>query len=72
MLQEGLEPWVARAQEAGQVRTDRSAHDLTAWLMVVLDGFLGRLAVDADFTADAQLTTILDVVRRLLAPGPPA
>ena len=41
VLQEGLEPWVARAQEAGQVRTDRSAHDLTAWLMVVIDGFLG-------------------------------
>jgi hypothetical protein len=67
-LQEGLEPWVARAQVAGQVRDDRPARDLTAWLMVVLDGFLGRLAVDPDFTADAQRATLLDVVRRLLTP----
>ena len=51
VLQEGLEPWVARAQEAGQVRTDLSARDLTAWVLVLLDGFLGRIAVDAAFTA---------------------
>jgi AcrR family transcriptional regulator len=70
-LQEGLEPWLVRAQVAGQVRSDRSARDLTAWLMVVLDGFLGRLAVDADFTADAQRATLLDVVRRLLTPEAP-
>ncbi len=68
VLEEGLEPWVARAQVSGQVRSDRSARDLTAWLMVVLDGFLGRLAVDGDFTADAQRATLLDVVRRLLTP----
>jgi AcrR family transcriptional regulator len=66
VLREGLEPWVARAQEAGQVRTDLSARDLTAWVLVVLDGFLGRLAVDATFTAEAQRATLLDVARRLL------
>jgi AcrR family transcriptional regulator len=67
VLQEALEPWVARAQESGQVRTDLSARDLTAWVLVVLDGFLGRLAVDAGFTADSQRATLRDVVRRLLS-----
>lgn len=67
VLQEGLEPWVARAQEAGQVRTDLTARDLTAWVLVVLDGFLGRLAVDGAFTAEAQRATLLDAVRRLVS-----
>lgn len=67
VLQEGLEPWVDRAQRAGRVRTDLSARDLTAWLLVVLDGFVGRLAVDAAFTADAQRETLRDVVRRLVS-----
>jgi AcrR family transcriptional regulator len=71
VLQEGLEPWVARAQVAGQVRTDLPAGDLTAWVLVVLDGFLGRLATDPGFTADRQAGTLRDAVRRLLAPSPP-
>ncbi|MBD3913158.1 TetR/AcrR family transcriptional regulator [Nocardioides hwasunensis] len=68
VLEEGLEPWIARAQAADQVRADISAHDLTVWLLVVLDGFLARLAVDADFTAAAQQATLRDVVRRMLTP----
>ena len=69
VLQDGLEPWVARAQASDRVRTDLSARDLTAWLLVVLDGFLGRLAVDDDFTAEAQRDVLLDTARRLLAPS---
>jgi len=71
VLQEGLEPWIARAQAAEQVRTDLSPRDLTAWLLVVLDGFLSRLAVDPEFTAEERRSTLRDVVRRLLAPAPP-
>lgn len=71
VLHDGLEPWVARAQEAGQVRTDLSAGDLTAWVLVVLDGFLGRLATDPGFTADGQAATLRDAVRRLLAVSGP-
>lgn len=67
VLQEGLEPWVGRAQAAQQVRTDVPARDLTAWLLVVLDGFLGRLAVDDDFTAEGQRGMLQDTVRRLLS-----
>jgi AcrR family transcriptional regulator len=66
-LQEGLEPWVARAQEAGEVRTDLSPRDLTAWLLLVLDGFLGRLATDPDFTTSGQGAALKDAVARLLA-----
>ncbi|MBC2933267.1 helix-turn-helix transcriptional regulator [Nocardioides sp. zg-1228] len=69
VLEEGLGPWVARAQAAGQARTDLSAADLTAWLLVVVDGFLGRLAVDESFTAAGQREVLIDTVRRLLAPG---
>lgn len=67
VLQEGLEPWIVRAQRAGQVRGDLSARDLTAWVMLVLDGFLGRLAVDPGFTATSQRPVLLDTVRRVLA-----
>lgn len=67
VLQGGLEPWVGRAQRSGQVRDDLDPPALTAWLLVVLDGFLGRLAVDATFTAEEQGSTLRDVVRRLLA-----
>lgn len=68
VMQDGLETWVARAQEAGLVRTDLSARDLTAWVLVVLDGYLGRLATDGAFTADGQSGALRDAVRRLLAP----
>jgi AcrR family transcriptional regulator len=67
VVQAGLEPWIARGQAAAQVRTDLDAHDLTAWVLVVVDGFLGRLATHADFTADAQGRVLRDVVRRLLS-----
>lgn len=66
-LQEGLEPWLARAQETGEVRTDLPARDLTAWLLLVLDGFLARLATDDAFTAAEQGAVLEDVVARLLS-----
>lgn len=65
---QGLRPWVRAAQEAGEVRTDLSADRLTDWLMVLLDGFLGRLAGGDDFTATRETTTLLDAASRLMAP----
>ncbi len=67
VLQEGLEPWVGRAQAAQQARTDVPARDLTLWLLVVLDGFLARLAVDDTFTVQGQRAMLHDTVRRLLS-----
>ena len=65
----GLLPWVRRARADGEIRTDLSAPALTAWIMLVLDGFLGRIAADPDFTARGQSRWLTDAVERLLAPG---
>lgn len=43
-LRDGLLPWVAEAQAAGQVRGDLAPDRLVAWLTVVLDGYLGQVA----------------------------
>ncbi|MCY7399800.1 MAG: hypothetical protein LH477_02355 [Nocardioides sp.] len=66
MLQEGLEPWIARAQESGRVRDDLTAQRLTTWILLVLDGFLGRLATDDSFTVAAERSMLEDTVARLL------
>ena len=68
VLQDGLQPWVERAQAAGEVRRDVPARDLTAWLLVVMDGFLGRISAGDDFTAAGQRAMLEDTVSRLLAP----
>ncbi len=68
-VSDGLLPWVEAAQAAGEVRTDVPAARLAAWVMVVLDGFLGRLAGESGFTAAAEQDMLLDTVQRLLAPA---
>lgn len=64
---EGLRPFVLAAQEAGEVRTDLPATALAAWVLLVLDGYLGRLASDPSFTATGQRRTLVQTVERLLA-----
>ncbi len=64
---EGLLVWVRRARSAGEVRTDLTAAALTAWVMLVLDGFLGRIAADEQFTARRQSRWLTDTVERLIA-----
>lgn len=68
-IADGLGPWLERARATGRVRDDVPAADLTQWVIAVVDGFLGRLAVEERFTAAGQRTMLLDVVRRLLAPA---
>ena len=65
----GLLPWVEAAQTAGEIRGDVPAARLCAWVMVVLDGFLGRLAGEGGFTAAAEQDMLVDTVQRLLAPA---
>lgn len=62
-----LRRWIRRAQKAGEVRTDVSAPTLTSWVMLVLDGFLGRLTTETTFTAAGQRRMLLDTIDRLLA-----
>ncbi len=64
---DGLLPWIRRAQRAGDMRTDLSSTTLTSWVLLLLDGFLGRLATEDSFTAEGQRGTLLDTVERLLA-----
>lgn len=66
---EGLRVWVARAQQAAQVRRDLPAEVLASWVALVLDGFIGRIATDPGFSAQGERATLLDTVDRLLAIG---
>ena len=66
-LHDGLLPWIEAAQAAGEVRSDVPAARLCAWVLVVLDGFLGRLAGSSGFTAAGERDMLQDTVRRLLA-----
>ena len=63
----GLHPWVHRGQLAGSVRTDVSVSTLTSWIILILDGYLGRLAADDTFATRTQRRVLLDTVTRLLA-----
>jgi AcrR family transcriptional regulator len=63
----GLQPWVRRAQRARSVRTDLSVPTLTSWIILMLDGYLGRLAADRHFSSRTQKRVLLDSVTRLLA-----
>lgn len=65
----GLRPWVRRAQVGRAVRTDLSAAAVTSWVILVLDGYLGRLAADAGFSARTQQVVLLDTISRFLAPA---
>lgn len=67
-LRSGLQNWLTLAQERGQVRDDLAPSRLTSWLMLVLDGFVGRIAVEPTFTADVERDTLLDTVARFLEP----
>jgi len=61
-----LRTWVARAQRAGQIRTDLSPERLASWMQVLLGGFLERAAADAEFTAAREGDELRAAVDRLL------
>ncbi|MGI8644914.1 MAG: TetR/AcrR family transcriptional regulator [Nocardioides sp.] len=64
-----LLPWVRKARADRHVRADLSADDLTRWIVLVIDGFVGRITSSPAFDAEAQRATLLDTVERLLAPA---
>jgi AcrR family transcriptional regulator len=61
-------PWVEKAQQAGEIRTDLTPARITSWLYLLTDGFLGRIAVEENFTAEAERATLVETARRFLAP----
>lgn len=64
-----LVPLVERAQRQGQVRDDLPAERITSWLVLFMDGFLERAAVDDDFTAKGEKDLLLQTAAQFLA-GP--
>lgn len=69
VTREGLRPWVQRAQSAGAIRTDLGVDQLVAWLQVLMDGFISRLASDREgFIARTEGAIYLDTIDRFLAP----
>jgi hypothetical protein len=54
-------------EAAGQLSGDVPAARRCAWVLVVLDGVLGRLAGSSGFIAAGERDMLLDTVRRLLA-----
>jgi AcrR family transcriptional regulator len=68
VVQEFLHRWIERAQRAGQVRSDWPADLLGSWVGVLLEGFLGRTALDPDFAARDQTAALIKVAARILDP----
>lgn len=66
-LRTGLTPWVTQAQQHAEIRSDQSAERLTAWIMLLLDGFLGRLASDPHFTARSERAFLGQTLDRMLS-----
>ncbi|WP_026365805.1 TetR/AcrR family transcriptional regulator [Promicromonospora sukumoe] len=66
--QDLIRPWVERAQRAGEIRTDLTPGRITSWLYLLTDGFLGRVAVDEEFTVEGETETLVETARRFLAP----
>jgi AcrR family transcriptional regulator len=66
--QDSIRPWVERAQQAGEIRTDLTPGRITSWLYLLTDGFLGRVAVDEGFTVEGETETLVETARRFLAP----
>lgn len=64
----GLQPWVARAQKFGALRTDMPATRLTTWLLAVLDGYASQLATAPDFDATTERKNLIDAVTRISRP----
>lgn len=60
--------WVESGQRAGVVRTDLTPTRLASWILLITDGFIGRLNADPDFQAAAERDLLVDTVERLLAP----
>jgi len=67
VLRDGLLPWVEAAQRSGGIRIDLPAVRVTDWIMVLLDGFLGRIAGE-QFDPVAERDMLLDTAGRLIVP----
>lgn len=64
-----LRAWVERGQADGEIRTDLTADRIVSWLALLTGGFLERVAVDQDFTAEGEREVLVAVARAFLRGG---
>jgi hypothetical protein len=63
-----LRPWVRLGQVTGEVRADLPAARIVSWLMLLMDGFLERVAVEPGFTASGEKELLVATAREFLRP----
>jgi hypothetical protein len=57
---------VLAAQRDQRVRVDMEAERLAEWILLLLDGFAGRVAASDDFVAERETRTLNEQVASLL------
>jgi AcrR family transcriptional regulator len=62
----GLRSNVLAAQRDQRVRVDMDAERLAEWILLLLDGFAGRVAASDDFVAERETRTLNEQVASLL------
>lgn len=62
----GLQATVRAAQEVQSVRGDMDAERLAEWILLLLDGFAGRVAISKNFIAEHERGTLQAQVGLLL------
>jgi AcrR family transcriptional regulator len=67
---EGLRPWVQRARAEGTIRRDWSVDRALQWILLLLNGFLDRIASEPGFRATDEATHLREAISRVLAPAP--
>lgn len=63
-----LLPVVRRAQRSGEVRVDLPAERIASWLVLFTDGFLERVAVEAQFSPTEEKVLLLETAHDFLRP----
>jgi AcrR family transcriptional regulator len=65
-IHDGLLPWVEAARTAGQIRQDWPTEQSLQWLLLLLNGFLERIAATSAFSAREQSAALRDTTERVL------
>lgn len=62
----GLRSNVLAAQRDRRVRADMDAHRIAEWILLLLDGFAGRVAASDDFVAERETDALNEQITSLL------
>jgi TetR/AcrR family transcriptional regulator, transcriptional repressor of aconitase len=65
VTQEGLEGLLAKAQQAGRIRTDLAPQRLASWVALLVDGFYSRILSDPGFDVALEAPMLRQAVERL-------